>query len=138
MKSVDVLGRIDGFQDALGVDLWGKRELNEDAVNIIVAVQIIDHGKHVEGGYRGRGSEKRAGKADLFASGNFAFDVELRCGIFAHEDGRETGANAGGGQQADFVLEFDEDLVANFGAVEDACGHAVLAFVMHVRCKRKS
>ena len=100
-KTVDVSGRIDSFQDALGVDLRGKRELNEDAVNIIVAVQIIDHGEHVKSSYRGRGSEKRACKADFFASSDFAFNVELRCWIFAHEDGRETGANAGGGQQAD-------------------------------------
>jgi len=138
VKSVDVLGRIDGFEDALGVDLGGKRELNEDAINIIVAIQIIDHGEHVESSYRGRGSKERAREADFFASGNFAFDVKLRCGIFAHEDGCKARANSGGRKQADFVLEFGEDLVANFGAVEDACGHAVLAFVMHVRCKRKS
>src|ERR1700682_2925894 len=56
MKSIDVFGRIDGFEDALGVDLGRERELNKDAVNIIVAVQIIDHGEHVECGYRSGGS----------------------------------------------------------------------------------
>jgi hypothetical protein len=50
-------------------------------------------------------------------------------GVFANEDRGETGANARGCEQANFVFQFGEDLVADFGAVEDACGHAVLAFV---------
>ncbi len=104
VEAVDVFRRIDRFQDALGVHLWGKRELNQNAVNIIVAVQIFDHGEHVEGGYRGRRREKRAGEADLFASRDFTFDVELRGGIVANEDGRETGANARGREQANFVF----------------------------------
>jgi len=35
-----------------------------------------------------------AGQAELFAGGDFAFDVQLRGGIFADENGGETGADA--------------------------------------------
>ena len=80
-----------------------KRELNQDAVNIIVAVQIFDNGEHVEGGYRGWRREERAGEADLFAGRDFTFDVELRGGIVANEDGCETWTNARGREQANFV-----------------------------------
>src|SRR5882762_11396247 len=53
VKSVDVFGRIDRLQDALDIHLRGKRELNQNAVNVVVAVQIFDNGKHVEGAHRG-------------------------------------------------------------------------------------
>src|SRR6266700_5638729 len=35
METVHVFGGIDGFQDALGINLRGKRELHEDAVNVV-------------------------------------------------------------------------------------------------------
>ena len=57
------------------------------------------------------------------------FDKELGGGIFADEYGRKTGANAFGGKARDFVLEFGEDLIANFCAVEDACCHSALPVV---------
>ena len=66
--------------------------------------QIFDNGEHVEGGYRGWRREERAGEADLFAGRDFTFDVELRGGIVANEDGCETWANARGREQANFVF----------------------------------
>ena len=38
MEAVHVLGRIDGFKNALGIDLRGKRKLDENAVDIVVAI----------------------------------------------------------------------------------------------------
>jgi hypothetical protein len=64
-----------------------------------------------------------AGQAELFAGGDLGFDVELGGGIFTDQDGGETGADALGGELADFGLQVGEDQVADFGAVEDACGH---------------
>ena len=128
MEAVHVFEGIDGFEDALGVHLRRKRELDEDAVDVVVAVQVFDNGEEIERVYRGGRREKGAGQAELFAGGDFAFHVELRRGVFANEDGGETGADARGCEQADFVFQFGEDLVADFGAVEDACGHAMVAF----------
>jgi hypothetical protein len=31
-------------------------------------------------------------------------------------------------EAGDFVFEFDEDQVADFESIEDACGHAALTF----------
>jgi hypothetical protein len=129
METVDVLGGVDGFKNAFGVDLLGKRELDEDAVDIVVAIEIFDDAEHFESGDGGWRSEKSAGHAELFAGGDFAFYVEVRGGIVADEDGGETGFNAHGGEKRNFVLKFGEDLVTNFEAVEEACGHVKLAFV---------
>jgi len=38
MEAVHVFGGIDGFQDALGINLRGERELNQNAVNVVVAI----------------------------------------------------------------------------------------------------
>ena len=73
----------------------------------------------------------RTRESELVARGNLRFDVELRSGVFADEHGSQARANAFLRQAADFVLQFREDFVANFGAVKDACSHFVLAFVEH-------
>src|SRR6266851_1975294 len=136
MKTVHVLGGIDGFQDALGIDLRGKRKLDENAVNVVVAIQVFDDGEQIEGGHGGWRREERAGEAELFAGGNLALDVELRGGILADENGREARANARRGEQPDFVTQLGEDLVANFGAVKDARGHSWFAFLAGAEAAR--
>jgi len=130
MEAVHVFGGIDGFEDALSVDLRRKGELNENAVNVVVAIEVFDDSEQIESGHGGWRREEGAGEAELFAGGDFAFDVELRSGIFADEDGSEAGTNASGRKQPYFIAQFGEDLVADFSAVEDACGHAKLAFAL--------
>src|SRR5216683_3216697 len=88
METVHVFGGINGFQNALGIDLRGKRKLDEDAVDVVVAIQVFDDGEQIEGGHGGWRREERAGEAELFAGGNLALDVELRGGILADENGR--------------------------------------------------
>jgi hypothetical protein len=130
MEAVHIFGGIDGFEDALGVHLGRKRELDENAVDVVVTIQIFDHGEHFESPYCGQWSDESAGEAELFASSDFGFYVKLRGGIFADEDGGKAGANSRCGEDADLVAEFGEDLVADFEAVENARGHAELAFVV--------
>ena len=128
MKTVHVLGGIDGFEDALGVDVCGEGKLDEDAVDLVVAIQAIDEGEHFFGGDSCPGRTQEAGEAELFASSNLALDVKLRSGVFADEDRGETGANACGGERADFALQFSKDSLTNFQAIEDARGHVLFAF----------
>jgi hypothetical protein len=128
MKSVDVLGGVDGFEDALGIDLRRKRELYEDAIYLVVAVQAVDESEHVLRGDRLRRRVEETGEAEFLASGDFALHVELRGRIFADEDGSEARLDASGGEGANFVLQFGENFIANLEAIEDACGHETLAF----------
>src|SRR6266404_1861085 len=136
VEAVHVLGGIDGFEDALGIDLRGKRELNQDAINVVVAIQVFDYGEHFESSSSGRRGEESAGEANLLASGDFAFDVELRSGIFAHENGGKAGAHACRGKDSDFISQLGENLVADDFAVKDARGHTQLAFLAEAQAAK--
>ena len=136
METVHVFGGIDGFEDALGIHLRGKRKLNQDAVHVVVAIQIVDNGEHFESADRGGRSDESAGEANLFAGGDFAFDVELRSGIFTDENGCQAGADPRGGEQADFIFQLGENLVADGLAVKDARGHSRLAFSAEAQAAR--
>ena len=57
MKTVHVFGGIDGFQNALGIDLRGERKLNKNAVDVVVAIEVFDGGEQIEGGDDRRRSE---------------------------------------------------------------------------------
>src|SRR5437867_12370220 len=89
MESVHVFCGVNGLQDALGVNLWRKRELNEDAVHVVVAVQIFHNCEQIERAYRGGWRQQRTRPAEVLASGNFALYVDLRSGIFADKHRRE-------------------------------------------------
>ena len=77
MEAVDVFCGIDSFENALGIDLRGKRKLDEDAVDVVVIVEVGDELKHVVGGNVGGRGVKPMGHAELFASSDFAFDVDV-------------------------------------------------------------
>ena len=49
METVHVFGGIDGFQDTLGIDLRGERKLDKNTVDVVVAIQVFDHGEQIEG-----------------------------------------------------------------------------------------
>ncbi len=103
MEAVDVLCRIDSFENALGIDLRRKRELDENAIDVVGTIQVFDDSEQIESGRRRWRRNEGAGEAELFAGRDFTFHVELRSGIFADENSCEPGTNAGGGEQPDFV-----------------------------------
>jgi hypothetical protein len=83
MEAVHVFGGIDAFEDAFGVHLWGKRKLDEDAVHVIVVIQVVDDSKELScGGACGKCKEA-AREAKLFASGDLTFHVKLRSRVFS-------------------------------------------------------
>ena len=123
METVDVFCGIDGFENALGIDLLGKRELDEDAVDVVVGVEITDELQHVLGGGIGGRSVQPAGHVELFASGDFTFDIQLGGGIVANQDGGEAGPDILRLQRGDFAFQLQENLIADFQAIENLCGH---------------
>ncbi len=83
MESIDIFRGVHGFQDFLGVHVRRQRKLNEDAVHVISAIQIIDDGKKL-GGCDGRGRrDLKAGEAQFFAGRDLALYVNFRSGIIA-------------------------------------------------------
>jgi hypothetical protein len=130
MKAVDVFCGIDSFENALGVDLGREGKLNENPVHSVVIVQLLDEAQHLVGGDGGGRCVHPTGETELLARGDFGFDVELRGGILAYEDGRQAWANAFAGQARDFAFQFSEDFVADFGSIKEPCGHLLLTFVL--------
>ena len=52
MKSVDVLARIDGVDDALRIDVLGQRQLHQNAVDPVVGIKPGDQRQQL--GFAGR------------------------------------------------------------------------------------
>jgi hypothetical protein len=123
MEAVDVFVSRDGFEDALGIDLWGKRELDKDAVDVVVIVEVGDELKHVVGRNVGGRRVKPMGHAELFASSDFVFDVDVRRGILTDKNSGETGTNTLGVEAGNIVFELSENFVADFQTVESLSGH---------------
>jgi len=130
METVHVFGRINGFENTLGINLRRERELDEDSVDVVGTIQVFDDSEQVESSRGGKRSNKRTGETELLAGCNFTFYIKLRGGVLADKNGCEAGANTGRGKQAYFIAQLGEDLVPDFEAVEDARGHAVLAFAL--------
>src|SRR5882724_11170241 len=104
MKTVDIFCGIDSFENLFRVDLFGEGKLHQDAIDVVVAIEIFDKFKHVLGGRSGERRVQPTGDAELFAGGDFAFDVELGGRIFSDKDGGEAGTDALGVEARDVVL----------------------------------
>ncbi len=100
----------------------GKRKLDEDAVDVVAAIEIFDDGEKFAGADGGGRGEVEAGEAEFFAGCDFAGDVDFGGGIFTDEDGGEAGADSGVAEGGDFAGELRVDLIADGVAVEDASG----------------
>ncbi len=111
-------------EHALGVHLFGKRKLDQDAVDAIVGIELVDEAQQIVSGAVDGGCVHPAVEAEVMAGGDFAFYVQLGGGILADEDGGEAGADMLVQMQIDDLgAEFGKDFVANFQAVQDAREH---------------
>ena len=81
VKSIDVLLRRDGEEDALGIDLGGKGKLDEDSVDVIASVELFDESEEIFRGGAFRWCDQFAEDSDLFAGSHLAADIGLRGGI---------------------------------------------------------
>ena len=72
------------------------------------------------------GGEQETREAQLLASGDFAFHVQLGGGIVAYKHRGEAGVNIGAAERRDVRLQLSVNLIANGVSVEDPCGQCVL------------
>src|SRR4029077_7172311 len=129
---IDIFCRIDSLQDQLCIDMRRQGQLDEDPIHGVVAVKPVDEFQHFSGRDACGWSVPPACQAELFARGDFALYVELRRGIFANQNWGEAGTNALGSQARYFLLYLDENVITNFGSVEDARGHDKI--IAHGKC----
>jgi hypothetical protein len=89
VEAVDVLHRGHRVDDALLVDAVGERELDEQAVDRVVGVQLLDEREQLGLGRRLRQPHVAGLDAHLLRRPVLAADVDVRGRVVADEDGRE-------------------------------------------------
>jgi len=91
VEAVHVLLRSDALQHPAGVEVGGQRQLDEEAVDLRIAVEGVHGG--LELSLRGRGGERHgaAGDPHLGAGPRLRGDVDPRSGVVAHQQGGEAG-----------------------------------------------
>ena len=94
METVDVFLRGDAPKHALGVDMARQRQLDQDAVDLLSAVELLDHGHQ----FRRRGlcgqAQGLGVRPDAVAGADLVSDVDLGSRILADQNGGKAGANA--------------------------------------------
>ena len=91
MESIDVfLGR-DGFGDALFVDVLRQRQLHDESVNVVVAVEFFDAGEEFLFRHRLVEADERRLEPAFLAGQHFILHVCFRASVVAHEDGGQMG-----------------------------------------------
>jgi hypothetical protein len=133
MKAVHILGGRNGIQKRFGIDLLWQRQLDQDAVDVVAVVETCYQVEHVFGGDGvGRGDEV-AEDAELGAGLHLAADVNLRCGVMAHQHSRQAGPNALGGQLLHFFSDFLLDGGGDCRAIENRWHHSLQRFMVSLR-----
>src|ERR1043165_4539396 len=92
MKAVDVLLRRYVHQNLLRADVRRQRQLDENAVDIAVAVELVDERQQFALGDRRRKQVLLRANADFFARFLFILDVEVRSWVVAdkhHAENKE-------------------------------------------------
>src|SRR5262249_16948518 len=96
--------------------------LHQDAIHVVAGVELGHQLEQFFGGDAVWRGEPPTRQAELFAGGDFVFNVYLRRRVIADEHRGEARADAPGAQFFNLRHEFGVNLVANGVAVEDAGG----------------
>ena len=124
MKAVDVLGRIDGGDDARRIDLRRQWQLHQDAVHGGIDVELADETKQLVGAGRGRQMKIERLHADFDDGARFAADIGFAGRIFADQDHRQAGHETLRGRKPPRLRRHGgAQLRSNRLAVDDAGGH---------------
>ena len=97
VEAVDVLLRVDPVEDVARRQARGQRQLDEDAVDPRVGVELVEERQEVGRGGRRRQDVAEAGEAGLGAGAGLRADVDPRCRVVADQNDGETGRPAGAG-----------------------------------------
>jgi hypothetical protein len=120
MEAVHVFRRIDREQDLLRVNLFRKRKLDEDSVDVIAMIELVDQSEQVFGGNVFGGSDVLAVESEGFAGLDLVADVNLRGRIVTDENGGEPWANSGGAKKSNLVGDFILNLCGDGVSVQDS------------------
>jgi hypothetical protein len=86
MKAVDILARLDRPQDTIRAHMTGQGELNEDAVDTLVIVQLANELHHLLLGRRLRQIAVNRSQSGLDRSLGFRLYINLAGWVLADQD----------------------------------------------------
>ena len=118
--------RANRLEDPVRVEVLRQRQLHEDAVHRRIRVQPGNVAEQFGFGRFGRQACEKGADADLLARLDLVAHVHGRGRVVAHEDHREAGRVAGGGQRLDAGNEAAAGGRGKRLAVDDACRHVGL------------
>src|SRR5438270_2195432 len=123
MEAVYIFFRTHRQQNAFRIDLLGKRELDENTVDLVTPVQVVDQLEQLVRADVIFRRELLAVDAQLFAGFYLVANVDLRTRIVADQNDRQSRPGACLGEPPHFRDEFSLDVVRDLGSVEDSGWH---------------
>lgn len=118
VEAIDVLAMIDGLDDFLAVDVAGEGQLDDEAVDASIVVELVDFAEEfgfADGVFE---TDEGAFKSAGFAGEYFIANVGFATAVVAHKDGGEVGTLMACGHEG-------FDLLCDFGFDLGGCGFAV-------------
>src|SRR5262245_59257450 len=134
MKAVDILSRIDAFQYSVLPHVFWQRQLNQDAVDTIVLIQLSHFSKELLRSYSCRNRKLAAVNAELLASLCLHVHVGRRGGGVPHQHHSETGVNPALLQTLDFCGNLAFYVIGDFCSVNKARRHRRTSSYTVSRC----
>src|SRR5439155_27297035 len=93
-KAVDILGGVDGVNDAARIYVPRQRQLDEYPIDPVIAIELLDLGDECCLRDLSRQGELERGKSDANASPPLASHIDFACRIAPDEDRGEAGGHA--------------------------------------------
>ena len=118
MEAVDILVDCNGLKHLGHVDMRGQGKLDEDAVDILVSVQLRDAAEQRFVGDVSRITVREGTDADIFTRLDFLADINGRGRIFTDEDHSQTRCHTMLGQRPHAGCAFLADFCGKFFPVD--------------------
>ena len=123
MESVHVFRRIDCQQNFLRIHLPGQRQLHQDAIDFIAAIEVVDKGQQVGRGCGLGRSMFLAVDAYFLAALDLATNINLGSRIVPHQHDGQSRPHAGFGQGLGLGRNFGPNFRCDLVAVENSGWH---------------
>jgi len=127
VEAVYVFIRANGIEKSFGIDVGGKRQLNEDTVDLVTGVEAGQQFEHLFGGHGLGRRDVVAVEAEIGAGLHLAADIYLGRRHVAHQYNRQPRPDALGGERLYLFGHFALDFRGDGCAIEN-----FWHFVLHI------
>ena len=131
METIDVLLGVDAVEDFILINVLGKRQLNQNAMNSRIGVQFGNLSRESLHGHVRRIVKSKGRDATFLARLLLHSDVRLRIATLAHQNDSQAGNLAAVGLQLlDGILDLRADRLRNGLSIDVSSGHLENAIII--------